>query len=139
MITLQAPTRGRGVALLEDPLLNRGAAFTSDERDEMGLDGLLPPVVETIEQQAQRAYEALDRYGDDLARHVYLRSPSGHTTAATLGAGLLAWAVAHHRHSRVACWLAWAAAVVLAAAAGWSRVWLGMHWPTDVRGRASSW
>jgi len=91
------------------------------------------------EQQAQRAYEALDRYGDNLARHVYPRSPSEQTTAATLGAGLLAWAVAHHRHSRVAGWLAWAAAVVVAAAAEWSGVGLGMHWPTDVRGRAWSW
>lgn len=63
----------RGVALLEDPLANKGTAFGAAERRELGLDGLLPPVVETLEQQAARAYEALGAYRDDLAKHVYLR------------------------------------------------------------------
>ncbi|HEX8928693.1 MAG TPA: hypothetical protein VGA45_07265, partial [Actinomycetota bacterium] len=63
----------RGVALLEDPLANKGTAFGAAERRELGLDGLLPPMVETLEQQAARAYEALGAYRDDLAKHVYLR------------------------------------------------------------------
>lgn len=60
--------------------------------------------------------------------------PSGHTTAATLGAGLLAWAVARHLRAGPARVAVTGAAVVAAAAVGWSRVWLGVHWPTDVLG-----
>ena len=64
----------RGVALLEDPVANKGTAFDTGERRALGLDGLLPPAVETLDQQALRAYEAFTRSGDDLARHVYLRA-----------------------------------------------------------------
>ena len=53
-----APT---GVAFLEDPISNRGTAFTPEERVKLGLDGLLPPVVETLEQQRARAFEAYRR------------------------------------------------------------------------------
>ena len=63
-----------GVALLEDPVANRGTAFTSEERARLGLDGLLPPVVETLEQQCARAFEAYRRKADDLERHIYLRA-----------------------------------------------------------------
>ena len=63
-----------GVGLLEDPISNRGTAFTPDERTRLGLDGLLPPVVETLEQQCARAFEAYRRKGDDLERHIYLRA-----------------------------------------------------------------
>ena len=66
-----APT---GVAFLEDPISNRGTAFTPEERVKLGLDGLLPPVVETLEQQRARAFEAYRRKGDDLERHIYLRA-----------------------------------------------------------------
>jgi malate dehydrogenase (oxaloacetate-decarboxylating) len=64
----------RGAALLEDPIANKGTAFDAGERRALGLDGLLPPAIETLGQQAQRAYEAFTRYGDDLARHIYLRA-----------------------------------------------------------------
>ena len=63
-----------GVALLEDPISNRGTAFTSEERARLGLDGLLPPAVETLEQQCARAHEAYRRKADDLERHIYLRA-----------------------------------------------------------------
>jgi malate dehydrogenase (oxaloacetate-decarboxylating) len=63
----------RGQALLETPLLNKGTAFTALERQALGLDGLLPPVVETIEEQSSRAYKAYLRKPDDLERHIYLR------------------------------------------------------------------
>ena len=64
----------RGVELLEDPISNRGTAFTPEERVKLGLDGLLPPVVETLDQQRARAFEAYRRKGDDLERHIYLRA-----------------------------------------------------------------
>ena len=74
MSTMQFSVDRQGVALLEDPIVNNGTAFDADKRRALGLDGLLPPAVETLEQQAPRAYEAISRYGDDLARHIYLRA-----------------------------------------------------------------
>jgi len=63
----------RGHVLLETPSLNKGTAFTLMEREALGLDGLLPSVVETIEEQSSRAYKAFLRKPDDLERHIYLR------------------------------------------------------------------
>src|SRR6266403_6354947 len=63
----------RGQVLLEIPALNKGTAFTLPERQALGLDGLLPPVVETIEEQSARAYKAFLRKPDNLERHIYLR------------------------------------------------------------------
>jgi malate dehydrogenase (oxaloacetate-decarboxylating) len=80
MITLQKPgqsTRAadlRGVNLLNRPILNKGTAFSEDERDRLGLHGLLPPQVESLDQQVIRAYEAFRRKDDDLERHIYLRA-----------------------------------------------------------------
>src|SRR6266853_893136 len=64
----------RGMDLLDTPLLNKGTAFSADERKELGLNGLLPPQVETLDEQALRAYEAFQRKPDDLERHVFLRA-----------------------------------------------------------------
>jgi malate dehydrogenase (oxaloacetate-decarboxylating) len=63
----------RGRALLETPSLNKGTAFTALERQALGLDGLLPPAIESIEEQSFRAYKAYLRKQDDLERHIYLR------------------------------------------------------------------
>jgi malate dehydrogenase (oxaloacetate-decarboxylating) len=60
--------------LLDTPLLNKGTAFTDEERTEFGLHGLLPPHVETLREQVVRAYEAYARKDDDLERHIYLRA-----------------------------------------------------------------
>jgi undecaprenyl-diphosphatase len=60
--------------------------------------------------------------------------PSGHTTAATIGAGLLAWAVCRHLPNPAGRAAVWGLAVLYAATVGWSRVWLGVHWPLDVAG-----
>jgi len=60
--------------LLDTPLLNKGTAFSNMERTEFGLHGLLPPCVETLEEQVARAYEAYARNEDDLERHIYLRA-----------------------------------------------------------------
>jgi malate dehydrogenase (oxaloacetate-decarboxylating) len=59
---------------LDAPLLNKGTAFTMEERTAFGLHGLLPPQVETLEEQVVRAYGAYKRKTDDLERHIYLRS-----------------------------------------------------------------
>jgi len=64
----------RGMDLLDSPLLNKGTAFTGLERTEFGLHGLLPPQVETLDEQVVRAYEAYLRKDDDLERHIYLRA-----------------------------------------------------------------
>jgi malate dehydrogenase (oxaloacetate-decarboxylating) len=63
-----------GKDLMSDPTLNKGTAFTEAERTEFYLHGLLPPVVETLEQQCVRAYEAYKRKDDDLERHIFLRA-----------------------------------------------------------------
>ena len=44
-----------GIELLDDPVLNKGTAFTAAERKKHGLDGLLPPTVEAIERQMERS------------------------------------------------------------------------------------
>ncbi|MFF0156619.1 NAD-dependent malic enzyme [Streptomyces sp. NPDC005263] len=63
----------QGTALLYDPLRNKGTAFSAAERAELGLDGLLPPAVETLDDQADRAYAAFLGYDKPLNRHIYLR------------------------------------------------------------------
>lgn len=64
----------RGVKLLHDPVRNKGTAFTAEEREKLGLRGLLPPRVTTQERQVMRVLENLRRKPDDLARYVYLIS-----------------------------------------------------------------
>jgi malate dehydrogenase (oxaloacetate-decarboxylating) len=65
--------RVRGMDLLNNPALNKGTAFTEDERDSFGLHGLLPPVVESLDDQRVRAYQAFSLKSNDLERHIYLR------------------------------------------------------------------
>ncbi|WP_248961813.1 NAD-dependent malic enzyme [Sphaerisporangium perillae] len=72
--TPETAARRYGAALLENPLTNKGTAFSATERRELGLDGLLPPVIESLDQQAARAYEAYRGYDANLAKHVYLRA-----------------------------------------------------------------
>lgn len=63
-----------GPALLETPLLNKGSAFTSEERSSFNLEGLLPQNIETIEEQAERAYRQFMAFGNDMDKHIYLRN-----------------------------------------------------------------
>lgn len=63
----------RGMELLNTPILNKGTAFSDEERTRLGLHGLLPPQVETLDEQVVRAYDAYQRKDDDLERHIYLR------------------------------------------------------------------
>jgi malate dehydrogenase (oxaloacetate-decarboxylating) len=68
--TIHSTPRGRD--LLRDPRLNRGTAFTVEERNALGLDGLLPASVLSLEEQSRRAYEQYGRQPDDLARNTFL-------------------------------------------------------------------
>ncbi|MBT9428950.1 NAD-dependent malic enzyme [Candidatus Symbiopectobacterium endolongispinus] len=63
-----------GPILLEFPLLNKGSAFTNEERANFNLHGLLPEAVETIEEQAKRAWRQYQEFKNDMGKHVYLRN-----------------------------------------------------------------
>ena len=65
---------GAGVRVLEDPLTNKGTAFSEEERSELGLHGLLPAVVESLELQVLRRYQAYQEQPTDVARHINLRA-----------------------------------------------------------------
>lgn len=62
-----------GPLLLETPLLNKGSAFSEEERNIFNLEGLLPQTVEGIEEQAKRAYEQYKECVGDVERHIFLR------------------------------------------------------------------
>ena len=63
-----------GMDLIDAPMFNKGTAFTAEERIHWGLLGLLPPQVETLDEQVIRAYEAFQRKDHDIERHIYLRA-----------------------------------------------------------------
>ncbi|MGI9343368.1 MAG: NAD-dependent malic enzyme [Gammaproteobacteria bacterium] len=76
---LRRPARGArkkvllmGRDLLREPLLNKGSAFTHEERQAFGLEGLLPGSVVDIETQAQRSHAVLQAYDDDLQKYLAL-------------------------------------------------------------------
>ena len=58
--------------ILNNPFLNKGTAFTMEERKELGLIGLLPPYVQTIEEQAEQAYQHFLRKPTDLEKRLFL-------------------------------------------------------------------
>jgi malate dehydrogenase (oxaloacetate-decarboxylating) len=62
-----------GYQLLSDARLNKGTAFTDDERDTFGLHGLLPPIVANIDEQVMRRLEAFRGFSTDLERYAFLR------------------------------------------------------------------
>ena len=61
-----------GVALLNDPVHNKGTAFTPDERKRLGLEGLLPGPTDTLDRQVERVLGHLDGKSNDLERYIYL-------------------------------------------------------------------
>src|ERR1700730_11680838 len=63
-----------GIALLQDPALNKGTAFTETERDTLHLRGLLPPHVSSQEQQLGRVLENFRRQSSDLDKYINLRA-----------------------------------------------------------------
>ncbi|KAK8166280.1 hypothetical protein IWX90DRAFT_401756 [Phyllosticta citrichinensis] len=63
-----------GSALLNDPYFNKGSAFTPEERTEFKLHGLLPPNVQTLDEQVKRAYQQYRSRSDDLAKNTFMTS-----------------------------------------------------------------
>jgi malate dehydrogenase (oxaloacetate-decarboxylating)(NADP+) len=68
------PVTKRGKELLSDPLLNKGTGFPDSERDALGIRGLVPPQVVSIDDQVQRAMENYRRQDNDLARYINLEA-----------------------------------------------------------------
>jgi len=67
-------TELRGLALLRHPALNKGTAFSLEERRQFGLEGLLPVQVESLELQVERAWAAFQSLSDALQRHAFMES-----------------------------------------------------------------
>jgi malate dehydrogenase (oxaloacetate-decarboxylating)(NADP+) len=68
----QPASAQKGFALLEDPIRNKGTAFTQEERRRYGLEGLLPHSVDSLDRQVERVMEHLDAKPNDLERYIYL-------------------------------------------------------------------
>ncbi|MEM7340883.1 MAG: NAD-dependent malic enzyme [Actinomycetota bacterium] len=71
---MRLTTTKRGRDVINDPEINKGTAFTPDERRALHIEGLLPAAVETIDEQLIRRRCEYDRLHDDLERHVNLRA-----------------------------------------------------------------
>src|SRR5690348_12916901 len=65
-------TKARGLSVLNSPLLNKGTAFTAEERKTLGLTGLLPPDISTLGNQVKHAYIQYQRLPDALSKNIYL-------------------------------------------------------------------
>jgi malate dehydrogenase (oxaloacetate-decarboxylating) len=65
-------TKARGLAVLNSPLLNKGSAFSLEERKALGLTGLLPPDISTLEVQVKSAYVQYGRLPDALSKNIFL-------------------------------------------------------------------
>jgi len=65
-------TKARGMAVLNSPLLNKGTAFTAEERKDLGLIGLLPPDISSLSTQVTRAFIQYDLLADALSKNIYL-------------------------------------------------------------------
>ena len=67
------------INILNNPFLNKGTAFTMEERKKLGLIGLLPPYVQTIEEQAAQTYEQLQTKVNDLEKRLFLMEYQSYT------------------------------------------------------------
>lgn len=62
----------KGYALLNDPFLNKGTAFTETEREQYGLVGILPPTVQSLEEQASQVYANVEKKPNVTEKRHYL-------------------------------------------------------------------
>jgi len=69
---LSANGQHGGMPLLHEPKLNKGTAYSVEERRQLGLEGLLPHAVENLDRQVERVMAHLDEKADDLERYTYL-------------------------------------------------------------------
>jgi malate dehydrogenase (oxaloacetate-decarboxylating)(NADP+) len=69
---MSTPIQNKGYSVLHDSLVNRGTAFTEAQRKEAGLEGLLPPGIDTLELQVARVHTQLDMLDTDLQRYLFL-------------------------------------------------------------------
>ena len=63
--------KSQGRQLLKDPFLNKGTAFTAEERRAFGIEGRLPPRIETLEEQIVRMYEQYSACKTNLEKYVF--------------------------------------------------------------------
>lgn len=70
-------TEARGFAVLDSPRLNKGTAFTIEERQSLGLIGLIPPHISSLETQVRRSYAEYERLPDSLSKNLYLTALQG--------------------------------------------------------------
>src|SRR5258708_7959120 len=78
MTSTNATASKRGVELLRDPSLNKSTAFTEDEREALGLVGLVPDATESEDLQLRRVMQQLGQKDTDLERYIYLISLLDH-------------------------------------------------------------
>src|SRR5262249_49335632 len=72
MTTLTSTSLPHGRELLRNPRLNRGTAFTHEEREALGLEGLLPAAVQTLDEQSKRAFAQYQAQASNLAKNGFL-------------------------------------------------------------------
>jgi len=69
-----------GHLILEDPLVNKGTAFTEEERVDLGLEGLLPPHISTIDEQVKRRYARFSQLTTSMGRYTFLSALQNRNT-----------------------------------------------------------
>ncbi|MCS8572588.1 malolactic enzyme [Pediococcus pentosaceus] len=62
----------KAMSILNNPYLNKGTAFTKEERDQLGLNGLIPPYVQTIDEQVEQVYAQFQTKANDLEKRLFL-------------------------------------------------------------------
>lgn len=62
----------KAMSILNNPYLNKGTAFTKAERDQLGLNGLIPPYLQTLDEQVAQTYAQFQTKANDLEKRLFL-------------------------------------------------------------------